>query len=48
MGKRTGNKGLIFVALGLGLIISILLPAKFIIVLLAGALIICGLALCKS
>lgn len=48
MGKRTGTKGLLFVALGLGLIISILLPEKFVIVLLAVSLIICGLALCKS
>lgn len=48
MGRKGTNKGLLFVALGLGLIVSLLLPEKFIIILLACSLVICGLALCKS
>ncbi len=45
---RKGSKGMIFVALGLGLLISLILPEKFIIILLATALVICGFALCKG
>lgn len=48
MGRRSGSKGIIFVALGLGLLISLVLPEKIIITLLAVALVICGFALCKS
>lgn len=48
MGRRSGIKGLIFVALGLGLVISLILPEKFVIVLLATALVICGTALCRA
>jgi hypothetical protein len=48
MGRRSGAKGVIFVALGLGLIISLILPEKFVIVLLATALVICGTALCRA
>ncbi|MBR5246649.1 MAG: hypothetical protein IKV25_04675 [Clostridia bacterium] len=48
MGRRKGNRGIIFVTLGLGLLISLILPQKVIIILLAVALVICGLSLCKS
>lgn len=48
MGRRSNSKGIIFVALGLGLIISLMLPQKFIIILLAVSLVICGAALCKA
>ncbi len=49
MGRRHGNsKGIIFIALGLGLLMSLILPEKVIIVLLAVSLVICGAALCKS
>ncbi len=48
MGRRSSSKGIIFVALGLGFIISLIFPEKFVIVLLAVALIICGLALCRT
>ncbi len=48
MGRHSGVKGIIFVALGLGLIISLILPEKFVIVLLAIALVICGAALCRT
>ncbi len=48
MGRRKGSKGIIFVALGLGLLISLVLPEKAIIVILAIALVICGIALCKG
>ncbi len=46
--KRNGSKGIIFITLGLGFIISLILPQKIIIVLLALALVVCGAALCKS
>lgn len=48
MGRRSSTKGFIFVALGLGLLISLLLPQKFIIITLAVLLVLCGIALCKS
>lgn len=48
MGRKRGSKGIIFVALGLGLLISLVLPEKAIIVILAIALVICGIALCKG
>ncbi len=49
MGKRRNDlKGLIFVALGLGLVISLIFPQKFVIVLLALALVISGVSLCKT
>ncbi len=49
MGRRRGSsKGIIFMALGLGLLMSLVLPEKIIIVLLAGSLVVCGAALCKS
>lgn len=48
MGRRTGSKGIIFVALGLGLLISLILPAKFIIIFLAVALLFSGISLCKN
>ncbi len=48
MGRKRSNKGVIFMALGLGLLISLILPQKVIIVLLAIALVICGFSLCKS
>lgn len=46
--KRGSSKGIIFIALGLGLLMSLILPEKVIIVLLAVSLVICGAALCKS
>ncbi len=46
--KRGSNKGIIFAALGLGLLISFVFPDKFIVVLLSVALVVCGIALCKS
>lgn len=48
MGRRNGSKGIIFVALGLGLLISLILPAKFIIIFLAVALVFSGISLCKN
>lgn len=48
MGRKRNNKGVIFMALGLGLLISLILPQKVIIVLLAIALVICGFSLCKG
>ena len=48
MGRKVGSKGIMFVSLGLGLLISLVLPEKIIIILLAIALGICGFALCKS
>lgn len=48
MGRRKGSKGIIFIALGLGLLISLILPEKAIIIILAIALVICGLSLCKG
>ncbi len=48
MGRRKSPKGIIFVALGLGLLISLILPEKAIIVILASALVLCGIALCKG
>lgn len=48
MGRRTGSKGIIFAALGLGLLISLILPAKFIIIFLAVALVFSGISLCKN
>ncbi len=48
MGRKRGSKGIIFVALGLGLLISLVLPEKAIIVILAVALVICGITLCKG
>ncbi len=46
--RRNSNKGIIFAALGLGLLISFVFPDKFIVVILASALVICGIALCKG
>lgn len=48
MGRRKSSRGIIFVTLGLGLLISLILPQKVIIILLAIALVICGLSLCKG
>ena len=48
MGRRKGSKGIIFVTLGLGLLISLILPQKVIIIILAIALVMCGFALCKG
>jgi hypothetical protein len=46
--QRNQSSGLIFVALGVGLMLTFVFPDKFIIVLLAIALVICGIALCKN
>ncbi len=48
MGRKRNSKGIIFVALGLGFIISLVLPEKAIIVILAIALVLCGITLCKG
>ncbi len=48
MGKRNSCTGIIFASLGLGLVISFILPTKFIIVALALSLVFCGVALCKK
>lgn len=40
--------GLLFVALGVGLMLTFIFPDKFIVVLLAIALVICGLTLCRT
>ncbi len=48
MGRRKGSNGIVFIALGLGLLVSLILPAKAVIVILAVALVICGIFLCKS
>lgn len=48
MGRKKGSKGIIFVALGLGFLISLILPEKAIIVILAVALVLCGITLCKG
>ena len=48
MGRRKNSKGLIFIALGMGLLISLILPAKAVIVILAIAIVVCGIFLCKG
>lgn len=49
MGRRRGNSnGLIFITLGLGLLISLILPQKAIIIILSISLVCCGATLCKS
>lgn len=48
MGRKKGSKGIAFIALGLGLLVSLILPAKAVIVILAIALVICGICLCRS
>lgn len=49
MGRHKSNlHGLIFIALGVGLMITFVFPAKFIVVLLAILLVICGAFLCKK
>lgn len=46
--RRDGSKGIVFMALGLGLLMSLILPQKAVIIILAIALVCCGAALCKS
>lgn len=46
--KHSSSNGLIFITLGLGLLISLILPQKAIIVILSISLVCCGAALCKS
>lgn len=50
MKKRRGNNslGLIFAMLGLGLVLAIIFPSKFLVVVLSVALIVSGIALCKT
>ena len=48
MGRRKGSNGIVFIALGMGLLISLILPAKAVIVILAIAIVLCGIILCKS
>ena len=47
MGRRKGGNGIVFIALGLGLLISLILPAKAVIVILAVTIVMCGISLCK-
>lgn len=49
MGKRKkyANIGTVFLFLGLGLVLALLVPAKYLVVLLAIALTISGIAICK-
>ena len=48
MGRRKGSKGIVFIALGLGLLISLILPAKAVIVILAITVVLCGISLCRG
>lgn len=48
MGKKNSCAGVLFASLGLGLVISFVLPTKFIVVALAISLVFCGVALCKK
>ncbi len=49
MGRQKNKlSGLIFAALGFGLMLTFIFPDKFIVVLLAIALVVCGIALCKK
>ncbi|MBQ4573107.1 MAG: hypothetical protein IJA80_07505 [Clostridia bacterium] len=48
MGRRKGSKGIVFIALGLGLLISLILPAKAVIVILAITIVLCGISLCRG
>lgn len=49
MGRRRGvSAGLVFIALGFGLMITLVFPFKFVVVVLSIALVICGAALCKK
>lgn len=45
---RGKNLGIIFVMLGIGLILAFVFPSKFLVIFLSIALIISGIALCKS
>lgn len=46
--KKNSNLGIIFVMFGLGLILSFILPAKFLVIVLSIALVVCGVIICKS
>lgn len=46
--KQKLNLGIIFAMFGLGLVLAFTLPPKFLVVVLAIALVICGISLCKS
>ena len=49
MKKRRGNNlGLIFAMLGLGLVLALIFPSKFLVVILSIALILSGIVLCKT
>lgn len=49
MKKRRGNNlGLIFAMLGLGLVLALIFPSKFLVVILSIALIVSGIVLCKT
>jgi len=50
MGRRRSKSklGLIFAVLGTGLVLALTVPAKYLVVIIAFALIISGVALCKS
>lgn len=48
MCRQSDKKGIIFVALGLGLIVSLIFPTKYIIIFLALALVASGIALSKA
>lgn len=46
--KKGVNIGLLFATLGISLVVSMVFPAKFIVVTLSVALVISGIALCKA
>ncbi|MBQ5994344.1 MAG: hypothetical protein IJL63_00640 [Clostridia bacterium] len=46
--KKKSNLGFVFVMLGVGLILALAVPEKYLVVILAVALTISGIALCKS
>jgi len=50
MGRRRRyiNIGIVFLFLGLGLVSALLIPAKYLVVLLAVALTVSGIAICKQ
>lgn len=46
--KKKSNLGFVFVTLGVGLILALAVPEKYLVVILSVALTVSGIALCKS
>ncbi len=48
--KRKSNKflGLLFSVFGTGLVLALMVPAKYLVVILALALVVGGIAICKA